>query len=345
MMDDMPLDCGMHRGGRTSAKAMLSSGPSQHETYRIAHTARCKLHMAANRPDRDLRFVLGHAFTLDNLLLRIVEIENSSPSPEESKETKVERGGSAASKGSGAGVPGIEKGSLARKGPPPQLRHHQEEQPAAQETTQRRVSFGNSANFRPSDWSGGHDNGRSASKRKKSPPPRGSSSFPAPSTDSESDEDYDPEAFAASPMPKTGLEGTSGVVESKDQVEEKEDDEAVDDYEDEGLGLQRYASASAEPPRQVASPRPPLAEEVPDLAGDSDGDEDDEAEPASPPMLPEDVTRKIIEEGEEDATMQGLYNHIRRCPCRDGHAHAPAGKGMKTTVYQGRRVGVVEVEA
>ncbi|KIW15302.1 hypothetical protein PV08_05347 [Exophiala spinifera] len=45
-------------------------------TYTLAHTAQCKLRLAAKRTDRDLRFILGHAFTLDNLMLRIVEIEN-----------------------------------------------------------------------------------------------------------------------------------------------------------------------------------------------------------------------------------------------------------------------------
>lgn len=48
------------------------------ETYRLAHTVRCKLSMAADRPDRNLRFLLGHAFTLDKLMLRIVEIESES---------------------------------------------------------------------------------------------------------------------------------------------------------------------------------------------------------------------------------------------------------------------------
>jgi hypothetical protein len=50
-----------------------------HETYSIAHSARCKLNIAANAPHRNLRFVLGHAFTLDKVLLRIVEIENQAP--------------------------------------------------------------------------------------------------------------------------------------------------------------------------------------------------------------------------------------------------------------------------
>jgi len=34
--------------------------------------------MAADQPDRNLRFILGHAFTLDKLMLRVVEIESES---------------------------------------------------------------------------------------------------------------------------------------------------------------------------------------------------------------------------------------------------------------------------
>jgi hypothetical protein len=49
---------------------------SLRETLSIAHTAECKLHLAVNRPDRDLRFLLGHALTLDSVSLRLVEIEN-----------------------------------------------------------------------------------------------------------------------------------------------------------------------------------------------------------------------------------------------------------------------------
>ncbi len=51
---------------------------SRSQTYTLAHTARCKLQLAADRPDRNLRFILGHAFTLDNLRLRIAEIETNS---------------------------------------------------------------------------------------------------------------------------------------------------------------------------------------------------------------------------------------------------------------------------
>jgi len=48
---------------------------SKTETYTLAHTAQCKLRIAADRPDRNLRFLLGHAFLLDKLTVRIVEIE------------------------------------------------------------------------------------------------------------------------------------------------------------------------------------------------------------------------------------------------------------------------------
>lgn len=56
------------------------------EAYRIAHTARCKLQIAADRPDRNLRFILGHAFTLDKLRLQIAQIEQAMDSESDSDE-------------------------------------------------------------------------------------------------------------------------------------------------------------------------------------------------------------------------------------------------------------------
>jgi hypothetical protein len=56
------------------------------ETYTLAHTARCKLQIAADRPDRNLRFILGHAFTLDKLRLRIAEIEMDMEDEEDLKD-------------------------------------------------------------------------------------------------------------------------------------------------------------------------------------------------------------------------------------------------------------------
>lgn len=46
------------------------------EAYTLAHTAQCRLNLAATRPDRNLRFVVGHLMTYEALRLRIVEIEH-----------------------------------------------------------------------------------------------------------------------------------------------------------------------------------------------------------------------------------------------------------------------------
>jgi hypothetical protein len=82
------------------------------ETYTLAHTAKCKLYLAADRPDRNLRFLVGHAMHLDSLMLRIVEIEESIEKPAHS---------------SGISFKGVSHGShqppqkspLARRSPPP----------------------------------------------------------------------------------------------------------------------------------------------------------------------------------------------------------------------------------
>ena len=65
---------------------------SDDETYALAHTAQCKLRMAADKPDRNLRFILGHAFTFDKLMCRIVEIENERESvPKHDDHVSTER--------------------------------------------------------------------------------------------------------------------------------------------------------------------------------------------------------------------------------------------------------------
>lgn len=48
---------------------------SAYKTFSIAHTAQCKLHMSSKDPDRNLRFMLGHAFLLDKALFRVAEME------------------------------------------------------------------------------------------------------------------------------------------------------------------------------------------------------------------------------------------------------------------------------
>ena len=97
------------------------------ETLRIAHTARCKLQMAVDRPDRNFRFILGHALTLDNVLLRFAEINltgddegNSSSESDDNGEQLKERhvvfSGSATARGPGS------QGPQRRSPPPPAQR-------------------------------------------------------------------------------------------------------------------------------------------------------------------------------------------------------------------------------
>ena len=92
------------------------------EPLRIAHTARCKLEMAANQPDRNFRFILGHALTLDKAMLRVAEIEftggeggntRSENDGEQGKERRVGFAEDARAKGTDS------QGARRRSPPPP----------------------------------------------------------------------------------------------------------------------------------------------------------------------------------------------------------------------------------
>jgi hypothetical protein len=70
---------------------------SYRETLSLAHTAQCKLQLAAKKPDRNLRFILGHALTVDSLNLRLVQISEEGniiqqPSHSDSVKFKAPRG-------------------------------------------------------------------------------------------------------------------------------------------------------------------------------------------------------------------------------------------------------------
>jgi hypothetical protein len=285
---------------------------SAKETYSIAHSAQCKLQMAANAPDRNLRFVLGHAFTLDKVLLRIVEIENSSvkdeldnAQPEPVSEIQAQDD-LRSSIGGGAGVTVGETGSLARP--------------------QRRISFSNQK--APSEVTG------QKSSRARSPPPK---KIPKGYEDdqSTSSDDYDdePMEFARAMNPPSSIKPPADAWSDED-----------DDYEGDtgaGLGLTRFASASAAPPRKRAPSPPPMSE--------SDSEEDEEP-PKSPPSFPDDLVRGVMVEGNEDNDLHTLYESVRGCPCGKDHGVAPESKGMWEikgeqlgSDYEGKRYGVVRV--
>lgn len=113
--------------------------------------------MAADRPDRDLRFLLGHAFTLDKLRLRLAEIEDSSSS-DEGDISDEDDGTMPTCTGSGPGHS--------------QAITHEVDAPVQSEP--RRVSFSNTN--RPDV----------APRRQSSPPPNG---YDGPDTDSDDDSD------------------------------------------------------------------------------------------------------------------------------------------------------------
>ena len=307
----------VHRPSGFHSAVKRPGSPTTKQTYLIAHSAQCKLNLAANRPDRNLRFVLGHAFTLDKVLLRIVEIENKTASdeldtdqPDRNKSEIEVEDDARAGIGGGAGVRVGETGSLARP--------------------QRRVSFSNQT--KPSDIAGG--NGKQ--DRDKSPPPK-KKQIPKGYEDDEStdsDEYEDPDELARALDPQSAVTPPAGA--------EDDDDVPIDDYDQEddtALGLTRFASASAAAPRKRSPSPPPLSE--------SDSDED-EPEPKSPPSFPDDVVRDAMVVDQEASELHDIYNTVLGCPCRLDHKLAPQSKGMyeiKSQDQDGRNVryGVVKV--
>ena len=90
------------------------------DAYSLAHSAQCRLQMEAGRPERNLRFVVGHLMHYESLRLRIVEIEHDVSMNERASAVKF--------KGTGhyctADQPELQKkpstGQLGgRKSPPP----------------------------------------------------------------------------------------------------------------------------------------------------------------------------------------------------------------------------------
>ncbi|KAJ9609156.1 hypothetical protein H2200_006928 [Cladophialophora chaetospira] len=300
-------------------------------TYTLAHTVQCKLKLAANRPDRNLRFVLGHAFTLDNLMLRIVEIENKS-AKSQFEEAQAPSSAHAAN----------EHYDCSAANPVAA-----EPEPAAHNDGRgRRISFQDN-NARPSSIGSGTvgvasnnpKNGTGSPARKRSPPPVSIKQQRYLDDDDDDDgsssDDYDePESYqlnrAANPQSAVGRR-------SEDAYSDEEDDAGLDD-DDGGLGLTRFESASAAPPRMVRS------------SSSSSSEEEDDG-PVTPPQLPADVDINDLLAGEKSAELADLYESVRGCSCH-GHREHP-DKGRKAQGFwdvpveksDGRHLAVVAVEA
>lgn len=81
------------------------------EVYRLAHTAECRLEMAAGKPDRNLRFVVGHLMHYESLRLRIVEIEHDIGKSQRARAVQFQGAGELRKQPS--------TGQLRRRSPPP----------------------------------------------------------------------------------------------------------------------------------------------------------------------------------------------------------------------------------
>lgn len=307
-------------------------------TYSLAHTAQCKLQLSANRGDRNLRFVLGHAFTLDNLMLRIVEIENRS-----AKSDFVE--GKAPSED---GNPHYDCTA-----PKPAASHNLPDTkptPAEPEPSGRRISFHDN-NARPSQLTS--TSGSNSPARQRSPPPPITSRhdyLESDDSDDTSSDDYDePNSFiqtidghssttsALHGKPKPPVH--DAYSHSEDAALELADDELdqdLDPDEDSGLSLQRFASAAANPPRMIRS----------DSVGSSSSEEDNE--PVSPPQLPMDLDVRELIGGEKDEELAGLYDSVRNCVChgKNNDADQPtAFWDIPEDKSGGKRLALVSVAA
>jgi hypothetical protein len=85
------------------------------EVYRLAHTAECRLQMAAGAKERDLRFVVGHLMHYESLRLRIVEIEHDISKSDRARAVQFQGTGELSKKPS--------TGQLGRRSPPPPPAH------------------------------------------------------------------------------------------------------------------------------------------------------------------------------------------------------------------------------
>ena len=127
--------------------------------------------------------------------------------------------------------------------------------------------------------------------------------------------------------PSTGQLGRKSPPPQRVEYDPYDDDEIDDDdpwsggdEDEEGdeLGLQRFPSGSARPPREPHPPPPLLPDD------DSSDDEDDElVSPEEPDQ--ETLERLLKTEGSKD--LANMYDGIRKCPCHK-HQDAPTFEQM-----------------
>jgi hypothetical protein len=95
------------------------------EAYSLAHTAQCRLQIEAGRPDRNLRFVVGHLMHYEHLRLRIVEIEHDISKSQRAQAVAFK--GTGHVDGNGALRHKPSTGQLGRRSPPPPANDYEDD--------------------------------------------------------------------------------------------------------------------------------------------------------------------------------------------------------------------------
>ncbi|KAK3078759.1 hypothetical protein LTS18_006686 [Coniosporium uncinatum] len=95
---------------------------SVREIITLAHSAQCKLNLAADKRDRNLRFLVGHAMHLDALTLRLVEIEEGIDQPDHATGVKFKGAGNAVAAGGDHRPLHSPAVTRVRRSPPPAAR-------------------------------------------------------------------------------------------------------------------------------------------------------------------------------------------------------------------------------
>ncbi len=296
-------------------------------TYTLAHTAQCKLKLAANRPDRNLRFVLGHAFTLDNLMLRIVEIENKSAKSEFEEATVPSTGGGEHYDCSAAKPVASE--------PEPTHNDGRGRRISFQDNKARPSSIGATAGVAANNPT--NNNVTSSPARKRSPPPV---AIPKNKylSDEEDDDDTSSDDYDEPDSYEYNSEKKKPMVQQRklhDAYSDDEDD-ALEDDDGGSLSLTRFESASARPPRLARS-------------SSSSSEEEEDDGPVTPPQLPADVDLSDLLAGGKSEELADLYESVRRCSCHGHHEDPDKAQGVWDVPMdkspEGKRLAVVAIAA
>ena len=295
-----------HQPQTCSVSNAKSSIHDKAQTYVVAHTAQCKLKLAADRPDRNLRFLLGHAFTFDKVMYRIAEIEGM--------------------------------GHVADDEPLPK-----KDEAAAAGGKERRVSFHDNSAKPTGDLMSVGTGATGITTGRRSPPPPKATANSDDGDKTDSDDDYDDgeeDGFGLTRFQSASAQQPKDLASLSlaDKAEKpKNDTTSITTAEKEVVGHPKstvstiHITPSPRTTKQRSKspppPPPPELSDTDDSEDDSDGDYELETPPTSPESVPsDDELRDMFAKAPEgDEEMEDLYESVANCGCQHhrGHNRAP----------------------